>query len=190
MVGVINFRLGFLTDFLSHVAIVCFMAGAAIIIALQQFKGLLGIKKGFRIVVLVGMIALTEAVAIRRTFASMKDYLLDGNKEMVALGTMNVVGSMTSFYVAIGSFSCSVVNYMAGCNTAVSNIYTPNAILASIIISAVISLVDIEAMTLIWNIGAFFGAVFSSVEIDLLIARVIRARHTAVYKTWPSHTGM
>lgn len=33
----------------------------------------------------------------------MKDYQVDGNKEMVALGTMNVVGSMTSCYVATGT---------------------------------------------------------------------------------------
>ena len=86
---------------------------------------------------------------------------------------------------------------MAGCNTAVSNIvmslvvlltlevitplfkYTPNAILASIIISAVVGLIDINAMLLIWKIdkfdfiacmGAFFGVVFVSVEIGLLIA--------------------
>ncbi|PPD85112.1 hypothetical protein GOBAR_DD17947 [Gossypium barbadense] len=143
------------------------------------------------------MIALTEAVAIGRTFASMKDYQLDGNKEMIALGTMNIVGSMTSCYVATGSFSRSAVNYMSGCETAVSNIvmacvvlltlalitplfkYTPNAILASIIISAVVGLVDIEAVTLIWKIdkfdfiacmGAFFGVVFSSVEVGLVIA--------------------
>lgn len=44
-----------------------------------------------------------EAVAIGRTFAAMKDYQLDGNKEMVALGTMNIVGSMTSCYVATGN---------------------------------------------------------------------------------------
>ena len=43
-----------------------------------------------------------EATAIGRTFAAMKDYQLDGNKEMVALGAMNVVGSMTSCYVATG----------------------------------------------------------------------------------------
>jgi high affinity sulfate transporter 1 len=154
----------------------------------------------------------------------MKDYQLDGNKEMVALGAMNVVGSMTSCYVATGklnnvfrtnlffhcqiqlliyfwlssgSFSRSAVNYMAGCETAVSNIvmsvvvfltlqfftplfkYTPNAILASIIICAVINLVDYKAAILIWKIdkfdfvacmGAFFGVVFASVEIGLLIA--------------------
>ena len=86
---------------------------------------------------------------------------------------------------------------MAGCKTAVSNIimsfvvlltlelitplfkYTPNAILASIIIAAVVSLLDFEAAILLWKIdkfdfaaclGAFLGVVFSSVEIGLLIA--------------------
>lgn len=37
------FRLGFVTEFLSHASIVGFMAGAAITIALQQLKGLLNI---------------------------------------------------------------------------------------------------------------------------------------------------
>ncbi|GMP80173.1 hypothetical protein CsSME_00035379 [Camellia sinensis var. sinensis] len=127
----------------------------------------------------------------------MKDYQLDGNKEMVAIGVMNIVGSMTSCYVATGSFSRSAVNYMSGCQTAVSNIvmsfivfltlkfitplfkYTPNAILSSIIISAVIGLIDFKAAILIWKIdkfdfiacmGAFFGVVFASVEIGLLVA--------------------
>lgn len=86
---------------------------------------------------------------------------------------------------------------MAGCQTAVSNIvmsivvlltllfitplfkYTPNAILAAIIINAVISLIDVQAAILIWKIdkfdfiacmGAFFGVIFVSVEIGLLIA--------------------
>uniref|UniRef100_A0A7C9AJQ4 STAS domain-containing protein n=1 Tax=Opuntia streptacantha TaxID=393608 RepID=A0A7C9AJQ4_OPUST len=300
------FRLGFLIDFLSHAAIVGFMGGAAITIALQQLKGFLGIKhftkksdivsvlhsvfdsahhgwnwqtiligavflafllfakfigkrkkglfwvpaiaplisvilstlfvflthaekkgvaivnhiekglnpssahllylsgenllRGIKIGAVAGMIALTEASAIGRTFAALKDYQLDGNKEMVALGAMNVVGSMTSCYVATGSFSRSAVNYMAGCQTAVSNIvmsfivfltllfitplfkYTPNAILASIIISAVLNLIDYEAAILIWKIdkfdfiacmGAFFGVIFASVEIGLLIAVVI-----------------
>ncbi|KAG8364128.1 hypothetical protein BUALT_Bualt19G0094600 [Buddleja alternifolia] len=297
------FRLGFLIDYLSHAAIIGFMAGAAITISLQQLKGLLGIKNftkktdlvsvmrsvwtnlhhgwnwetivigvaflaflflakymgkkkkkffwvaaiaplisviistffvyithaekkgvqivkhiekginpsslhkihftgsyvatGFRIGAVTGLIGLTEAVAIGRTFAAMKDYHLDGNKEMVALGTMNVIGSMTSCFVTTGGFARTAVNCMAGCNTAVSNIvmscvviltlevitplfkYTPNAILSSIIISAVVGLFDYEAMILIFKIdkfdfvaciGAFFGVVFVSVEIGLLIA--------------------
>ncbi|XP_010498678.1 PREDICTED: sulfate transporter 1.3-like [Camelina sativa] len=156
--------------------------------------------KGCRIGVVSGMVALTEAVAIGRTFAAMKDYQIDGNKEMVALGAMNVIGSMTSCYVSTGSFSRSAVNFMAGCQTAVSNIimsivvlltllfltplfkYTPNAILAAIIINAVIPLIDVNAAVLIFKIdkldfvacmGAFFGVIFVSVEIGLLIAVAI-----------------
>lgn len=41
-------------------------------------------------------------MAIGRTFAAMRDYQIDGNKEMIALGTMNVIGSMTSCYIATG----------------------------------------------------------------------------------------
>ncbi|ONK73995.1 uncharacterized protein A4U43_C03F1710 [Asparagus officinalis] len=152
---------------------------------------------GFKIGAVAGVIALVEAAAIGRTFAAMKDYQLDGNREMVALGTMNVIGSMSSCYIATGSFSRSAVNYMSGCHTPVSNLvmsavvfltlllitplfkYTPNAILSSIIISAVVGLIDYKAAYLIWKVdkldfiacmGAFFGVVFVSVEIGLLIA--------------------
>ncbi|CAK8570005.1 unnamed protein product [Lathyrus sativus] len=58
------------------------------------------LSAGIRIGLISGMVALTEAVAIGRTFAAMKDYSLDGNREMVALGTMNIIGSLTSCYVA------------------------------------------------------------------------------------------
>ncbi|KAG6414907.1 hypothetical protein SASPL_122283 [Salvia splendens] len=170
------------------------------------------LAKGFKIGAVAGLVALTEAVAIGRTFAAMKDYHLDGNKEMVALGTMNIVGSMTSCYVATGSFSRSAVNYMAGCKTAMSNIvmscvvlltlflitplfkYTPNAILASIIISAVVGLLDYEAMILIWKIdkfdfvacmGAFFGVVFIGVEMGLLIAVAISLAKILLQVTRP-----
>ena len=34
-----------------------------------------------------------------RTFASIKDYQVDGNKEMMAIGLMNMAGSCISSYV-------------------------------------------------------------------------------------------
>ncbi|XP_060961637.1 low affinity sulfate transporter 3 [Cannabis sativa] len=297
-------RLGFLVDFLSHAAIVGFMAGAAIVIGLQQLKGLFGIthfttktdvvsvltsvfksllhdpwhplnfvlgcsfliflliarhigrrnkklfwlpaiaplisvvlstlivyltkgdKHGVNIVkhiegginpisatklqltgphvaqaaktgLICAIIALTEAIAVGRSFASIKGYHLDGNTEMVAMGFMNVAGSLTSCYVATGSFSRTAVNFSAGCETVVSNIvmaitvilslelltkllyYTPMAILASIILSALPGLIDFNEALHIWKvdkldflacIGAFFGVLFASVEIGLLIA--------------------
>ena len=45
---------------------------------------------------------LQEAIAIGRTFASIKNYNIDGNKEMIAFGIMNMVGSCSSCYVATG----------------------------------------------------------------------------------------
>ncbi|EXC06696.1 Low affinity sulfate transporter 3 [Morus notabilis] len=301
------FRLGFLIDFLSHAAIVGFMAGAAIVIGLQQLRGLIGIthfttntdvvsvlksvfksfvnepwhplnivigcsflifllvarhigrrnkklfwvpaiapllsvilstlivyltkadKHGVKIVkhingglnpsslhqlqlkgphvaqtakagLICAIIALTEAIAVGRSFASIKGYHLDGNTEMLAMGFMNLAGSLTSCYVATGSFSRTAVNFSAGCETVVSNIvmavtvfaslqlltkllyYTPMTILASIILSALPGLIDINEAFHIWKldkldflacIGAFFGVLFASVEIGLLIAVAI-----------------
>ncbi|KAA8522507.1 hypothetical protein F0562_013132 [Nyssa sinensis] len=296
-------RLGFLVDFLSHAAIVGFMGGAAIVIGLQQLKGLLGIshftnktdvvsvlkavfrsvhhpwsplnfvlgcsflifilitrfigrrnkklfwlpaiaplisvilstlivyltkadEHGVKIVkhfkgglnpssahqlqfngphvgqaaktgLICAIIALTEAIAVGRSFASIKGYHIDGNKEMVAMGFTNIAGSLTSCYVATGSFSRTAVNFSAGCETLVSNIvmaitvlislelltkllyFTPIAILASIILSALPGLIDINEAYNIWKvdkldflacIGAFFGVLFASVEIGLLAA--------------------
>ncbi|KAK7301262.1 hypothetical protein RJT34_12123 [Clitoria ternatea] len=302
------FRLGFLVDFLSHAALVGFMAGAAIVIGLQQLKGLLGIshftsktdavsvlvsvykslssekkwnplnsvlgcsflifllitrligrrnkrlfwlpaispllsvilstlivylsradKHGVNIIkhvkgglnpsslhqlqfhgphvgqaakigLICAVIALTEAIAVGRSFASIKGYHLDGNKEMLSMGVMNIAGSLTSCYVATGSFSRTAVNFSAGCQTAVSNIvmaitvflslelftrllyYTPMAILASIILSALPGLIDIREACYIWKVdkldflaclGAFLGVLFISVEIGLLVAIII-----------------
>ena len=89
------------------------------------------------------------------------------------------------------------MNYHAGVKTPVSNIVmslmvmvvlvaltglfhdTPNAILASIIINAVLSLIDFHAIYKIWKVdfgdficmaGTFLGVVFKSVEIGLLVA--------------------
>lgn len=45
-----------------------------------------------------------EAIAVGRSFASIKGYHLDGNTEMVAMGFMNIVGSLTSCYVATGIY--------------------------------------------------------------------------------------
>lgn len=132
-----------------------------------------------------------------RTFAALKNYHVDGNKEMIAIGLMNVVGSATSCYVTTGAFSRSAVNNNAGAKTAVSNIvmsvtvmvtllflmplfeYTPNVVLGAIIVTAVIGLIDLPAACHIWKIDkfdflvmlcAFFGVIFLSVQNGLAIA--------------------
>lgn len=101
------------------------------------------------------------------------------------------------FSLLSGSFSRSAVNYNAGAKTVVSNIimaaavlvtllflmplffYTPNVILAAIIITAVSGLIDYQAAYRLWKVDkldflacmcSFFGVLFISVPLGLAIA--------------------
>ncbi|GAB2269425.1 Probable sulfate transporter 3.4 [Dionaea muscipula] len=311
-------RLGFIIDFLSKATLIGFMAGAAIIVSLQQLKGLLGIEHftnkmeiipvlssvvkhrgewswqtilmGFSFLFLLlaarrisarkpklfwisaaaplasvilstiivfaikpttreiqiighlpkgvnppslkmldfsgtylavaiktgivtGILSLTEGIAVGRTFASLNNYQVDGNKEMLAIGLMNMGGSCTSCYVTTGSFSRSAVNYNAGAKSAVSNIimagtvlitlmllmplfhYTPNVILAAVIITAVVGLINYEAAFQLWKIDkldflaclcAFFGVLFISVPMGLAISVGISVFKILLHVTRPN----
>ena len=46
-----------------------------------------------------------EGVAVGRSFSMFKNYHIDGNKEMIAFGMMNIVGSCTTCYLTTGAFS-------------------------------------------------------------------------------------
>lgn len=162
--------------------------------------------------IITGVIALAEGIAVGRSFAMFKNYHIDGNKEMIAFGTMNIVGSCTSCYLTTGPFSRSAVNYNAGCKTAVSNIvmalavmvtlllltplfhYTPLVVLSSIIISAMLGLLDYEAAIHLWTVdkfdfivcmSAYAGVVFASVEIGLVIAVAISVLRLLLFVARP-----
>nr|CAD55697.1 sulphate transporter [Triticum aestivum] len=158
------------------------------------------LAKGFRIGVVAGMVALTVSNRNWKNICCHEG--LPNRWEQRNGSSRNHEHCWLNDFMLRGhrgSFSRSAVNYMAGCKTAVSNVvmaivvmltlllitplfkYTPNAILASIIINAVVSLVDYETAYLIWKVdkmdfvallGAFFGVVFASVEYGLLIAVV------------------
>ncbi|KAM6545524.1 hypothetical protein CsatB_026260 [Cannabis sativa] len=171
----------------------------------------LAIKTG----IVVGIIGLAEGVAVGRSFATFKNYHIDGNKEMIAFGMMNIAGSCTSCYLTAGPFSRSAVNFNAGCKTAVSNIvmamavmitllfltplfhYTPLVVLSAIIIVAMISLIDYESAIHLWKIdkldfvicmGAYLGVVFASVEIGLIIAVTISFMRVLLFIARPRTT--
>ncbi|RVW47596.1 putative sulfate transporter 3.4 [Vitis vinifera] len=148
----------------------------------------LAIKAG----IVTGILSLTEGIAVGRTFASLQNYQVDGNKEMMA----------------IGSFSRSAVNYNAGAKTAFSNIvmagavlvtllflmplfyHTPNLVLAAIIITAVIGLIDYNAAFLLWKLDkleflaclcSFFGVLFISVPMGYIIHQTKKLKQ----QLWP-----
>lgn len=58
-----------------------------------------------------------EGIAVGRTFAALKNYQVDGNKEMIAIGVMNIVGSSTSCYITTGAISTSYAFLRSGNNS-------------------------------------------------------------------------
>nr|XP_010917792.1 sulfate transporter 3.1 [Elaeis guineensis] len=165
--------------------------------------------------IVTGIIALAEGIAVGRSFAMFKNYHIDGNKEMIAIGMMNIAGSLTSCYLTTGPFSRSAVNYNAGCKTAMSNVvmatavmftllfltplfhYTPLVVLSSIIIAAMLGLIDYEAAIHLWQVdkvdffvclGAYLGVVFGSVEIGLVIAVAISILRVLLFVARPRTT--
>ncbi|KAF5466641.1 hypothetical protein F2P56_016547 [Juglans regia] len=163
--------------------------------------------------IITGILSLTEGIAVGRTFAALKNYQVDGNKEMMAIGLMNMAGSCSSCYVTTGSFSRSAVNYNAGAQTAVSNIvmasavlvtllflmplfyYTPTVILAAIIITAVIGLIDYQAAYKLWKVDkldfvaclcSFLGVLFISVPTGLAIAVGVSVFKILLHVTRPN----
>ncbi|KAH9289283.1 hypothetical protein KI387_033400, partial [Taxus chinensis] len=174
------------------------------------------LKSLLKIGVIIGIITLTEGVAVGRTFSLFKNYHIDGNKEMIAIGMMNIVGSCTSCYITTGAFSRSAVNFNAGCKTAVSNLvmaaavmitllfltplfhYTPLVVLSSIIISAMLGLIDVPAAYHLWKVdkidflvcmGAYVGVVFGDIQIGLIIAVSISLLRLILHVSRP-HTAL
>lgn len=54
-------------------------------------------------------IALQEGIAVGRTFAAMQNYQVDGNKEMIAIGLMNMAGSCASCFVTTGTTQATLL---------------------------------------------------------------------------------
>ncbi|XBI69801.1 hypothetical protein VPH35_064435 [Triticum aestivum] len=172
---------------------------------------MLALKTGL----ITGVIALAEGIAVGRSFAMFKNYHIDGNKEMIAIGTMNILGSFTSCYLTTGPFSRSAVNYNAGCKTAMSNVvmslavmvtllfltplfhYTPLVVLSAIIMSAMLGLIDFPAAVHLWHVdkvdfcvcaGAYLGVVFGSVEMGLVVAVAISVLRVLLFVARPRTT--
>ncbi|KAH9800530.1 putative sulfate transporter 3.4 [Citrus sinensis] len=210
------FRLGFIIDFLSKATLIGFMAGAAVIVSLQQLKGLLGIthftsdmelipvlESVFNSIKEIGHLPKGVNPTSENKLYFHGPHLQLAIKTGIITGILSLtVSSLTlilkSFLTIVhGSFSRSAVNYNAGAKTIFSNIvmaatvlvtllflmplfhYTPDFVLAAIIITAVVGLVDYKAALRLWKLDkldfvacccSFFGVLFISVQIGLAIA--------------------
>nr|GMC58778.1 probable sulfate transporter 3.5 [Ipomoea batatas]GMC63445.1 probable sulfate transporter 3.5 [Ipomoea batatas] len=155
--------------------------------------------------IITAFVALAEGISIARSFAIMKNEQVDGNKEMIAFGLMNIIGSFTSCYLTTGPFSKTAVNFNSGCKTAMSNVvmsvcmlftllflaplfsHTPLVALAAIIMSAMLGLIEYDKAYHLYKTDkfdflicmvAFFGVSFVSMNVGLTLSiglAVVRA---------------
>ena len=128
------------------------------------------VKGLFSTAIAIALIGYTEAISIGKAIEEKKDTeTIDPNKELLALGSANILGSFFQSYLASASFSRSAINHTAGAKTPVASLvsmglvgltllffthlfyYLPNAALASIIMVSVIGLIDIEYPKILWK---------------------------------------
>ncbi|TYI17206.1 hypothetical protein ES332_A07G007700v1 [Gossypium tomentosum] len=160
-----------------------------------------------------GLISMVEGIAIGRSFAIIKNEQIDGNKEMIAYGFMNIIGSLTSCYLTTGPFSKTAVNVNSGCKTPMANVvqgfcmmltllflapifsYTPLVALAAIIMSAMLGLINYEEMYHLYKVdkfdfaicmAAFFGVSFGSMDIGLLLSVGLSLLRALLYVARPA----
>ena len=121
------------------------------------------IKNLFPIALTISIVAFTEAISISKGLAEKnKSYKLNPNQELLALGSANIIGSFFQSYPTTGGFSRTAVNSQAKAKTGVASLicallialtlsfftdlffYVPKTVLAAIIISAVLRLINIK----------------------------------------------
>ncbi|MFT4834171.1 MAG: SulP family sulfate permease [Marinoscillum sp.] len=132
----------------------------------------------------LAVISFMESYSVSKSLESKsRSYKVLPNKELIALGLSNIVGSLFQAFPVAGGFSRSAVNYQSGANTPLAGIisaiivlvtllfltplfyYLPHAVLGAIILVAISSLIDWEYILRLWK--------DSKLEFILLIATLI-----------------
>ena len=120
--------------------------------------------------VTIGLVSFMESIAVAKSIESKhKDYKVSANQELIALGAANIFGSFFQSYPVTGGFSRTAVNDQAGAKTPLASIISaalvfltllfltpyfynlPHAILASVIIVAVLGLINYKEAIHLWH---------------------------------------
>jgi sulfate transporter 4 len=149
------------------------------------------------IVLSIVIVGFMESIAIAKSLASKHKYEIDASMELIGLGMSNFMGSMFQAYPVTGSFSRSAVNNDSGAQSGIAGMITatlvgltlllltpvfeklPLCVLAAIVISGIVGLIDYHEAIYLWKVHRFdlgvwmtacLGTMFLGVEIGLAIA--------------------
>lgn len=129
------------------------------------------------IAIVIALVGFMEAISVARTMAAKTGHRLDPNQELIGQGLANICGSFTQGYAVSGSFARSAINLQSGATCGISNIiasalvvivllfltpllyHLPQSVLAAIIMTAVIGLINIRGVVNIWKAQWYDGVI-------------------------------
>ncbi|KAL8262162.1 hypothetical protein R6Q59_026211 [Mikania micrantha] len=116
----------------------------------------------------------------------MENKQIDGNKEMIAFGLMNIVGSITSCYLTTGPFSKTAVNYNAGCKTQMTNVRLSCQQCSGLIeYDKAYHFYKTDKFDFAICMVAFFGVAFVSMDAGLMLSVGLALLRTLLYVARP-----
>ena len=126
---------------------------------------------------IISLLGFMEAISIAKAMAGKTGQRLDPNQELIGQGLANICGAIGKSYPTSGSFSRSAVNLQSGAVSGLSSVFTsiavvivllfftpllyhlPQSVLASVIMMAVIGLVNISGFIHAWRAQWYDGAI-------------------------------
>ncbi|WP_435314650.1 SulP family inorganic anion transporter [Cellulophaga fucicola] len=166
------------------------------------------------IAVTLALVGYLEAISIGKALEEKSgEETIDANKELIAIGSSNMVGSFFRSFPVTASFSRSAINYEAGAKTNLASLfsvvmvvvvllfltplffYLPNAVLASIIMVSVFGLIDLSYPKELWVhrkdeflvlLATFICTIFIGIKEGILVG-VLFSLLLMVYRTSKPH---
>jgi high affinity sulfate transporter 1 len=162
---------------------------------------------------IIGILGFIESIIVAKYYAMKHHYGVSPNRELVALGIANLIGSFFKIYPSFGSLTRSAISDMAGARTQVYEIfvglivlftilfmgplfyYLPKSALAGIVVVAGIGIFELEDVLFLWRIraypalilltGTFVCTIALGVELGLLIGLGISVFFIIQHTTFP-----
>lgn len=135
---------------------------------------------------MIAIIGYVESISVAKALAFRRQEKIDPDRELLALGSTNLIASVAGAMPVAGGFARSMVNYEAGARTQLAAVVTalwvalaallftgllaplPKAVLAAIIVVAVWQLVDFASLRHSWRYDRGDGAAQAATIVGVL----------------------
>jgi SulP family sulfate permease len=140
---------------------------------------------------IIALVAFMESISMAKAMATKSKQRIDPSQELIGQGLSNIGGAFFQAYPACGSFTGSAINLQAGAKTGFAMVFNgifvavtllfltpylyhlPKAVLAVIILLAVVSLIQFEAIKHTWQASRIDGFV----SLVTFVATLVAAPH-------------